>query len=166
MSEEKKYSYQRFGCNSTRVGQAALDILSQVNPTHTVEEILDEFGKDYLNQIQQYAAQETKKYEGKKFYIFSLLHKDLTAFRVDNVVRHWMIARKTEPNSTDMLIAYPHHTKTLYEVVPAGSEITLLWTVPGWEDCKSIMKNPSLYDRDLVTWTNDAMKPFQSEKAS
>jgi hypothetical protein len=56
----------------------------------------------------------------------------------------------------------PNDTKSLYEVDPKNGVVKLLWTVPGWEDCKTIKKNPDLYDRDLVKWVEEATQSFKS----
>ncbi len=50
----------------------------------------------------------------------------------------------------------PNAAKTLYQVDRVNGLIKLMWTVPGWEDCKTIKKNPDLYDRDLVKWVIEA----------
>lgn len=156
VEEENKYSYQRFGKKGQRVGQAVVDILSKEQPEYTAEDILEEFGGDYLKDIQQCSEEHKSSFDGK-FYIFSLLHKDLGQFGVANVLRHWKIPRETEPNSRMMMHDYPNHTKTLFEVDKKKGEITLLWTLPGFEECKSILKNPDLYDRDLIRWIGDAI---------
>ena len=158
MTSGDKYSYQRFGSNAQRVGQAALDIISKDQPVYTTEDILDEFGKDYLADIQKFADEEKNKFDGI-FYIFSLLHKDLGQFGVGNVLRHWKISRQTAPEPKSMMEQYKNHTKTLYEVNPQKGEITLLWSLPGFEECISILKNPDLYDRDLIKWIRGAIKP-------
>lgn len=148
---EEKYSYQRFGSEGKRVGQAALDIISSEQPETTVEEILEEFGKDYLEDIQKCADENKSKFDGK-FFIFSLLNKDLGQFGLSNVVRHWKIPRYTAPNPMQMMADYQNHTKTLFEVDPKKGEINLLWTLPSYEECKSVLKNSELYDPELVKW--------------
>lgn len=152
---KNKYSYKRFGSSGSRVGQAVHDVLTSSPSEHTVEEILDEFGKNYLDDIRKCADEEKKNFEGT-FYIFSLMNKDLGQWGVSNVVRHWKIPRKTAPHMAHMVKDYPNHTKTLYEVSPSKGEITLLWTLPGKEECVSILKNPSLYDPQLVKWCQEA----------
>jgi len=153
--EPDKYSYNNFSSKGQRVGQAVIDILKKDQPVYRVEEILEKFGEDYLKDIQNFAGAEKKKYNGA-FYIFSLLHKDLGQFGIANVVRHWKISRKTNPLMQPMLKEYPNHTKTLFEVDPKKGEITLLWTVPGCEECRSILKSPELYNSELVTWVKEA----------
>ena len=163
--DEKKYSYDRFASKGQRVGQAVVDILSQSQAPQTVEETLDEFGKDYLRHIQETADKERKNFDGK-FYIFSLLNKDLHYFGVENVVRHWTIPRKTAPDAAKMMVDYKNHTKTLFEVDPHQGEITLLWSLPGWEDCKSIMKHPESHDPQLVRWVSNVMSQVHPLKCS
>lgn len=163
--DEKKYTYDRFASKGMRVGQAVVDILSKEQAPQTVEETLDEFGKDYLRGIQETAERERNKYDGK-FFIFSLLNKDLHYFGVENVVRHWTIPRKTEPDAAKMMVDYRNHTKTLFAVDPHQGEITLLWTLPGYEECKSILKHPSSYDPQLVEWVTNVMSQVSPVKRS
>ena len=165
MVEKEKYSYDRFASKGQRVGQAVVDILSQNQAPQTVEETLDEFGRDYLRNIQETADRERKNYDGT-FYIFSLLNKDLHYFGVENVLRHWTIPRKTAPDPAQMLVDYKNHTKTLFAVDPHQGEITLLWTIPSYEDCKSIRKHPESHDPQLVHWISKALSQVHPVKAS
>ena len=56
----------------------------------------------------------------------------------------------------------PNDAKTLYEVDTKNGVIKLLWTVPGWEDCKTIKKNPGQYDQDLVKWVKEATSSYKT----
>lgn len=154
---EKKYEYDRFNSKGARVGQAVTDILSKEQPEYTVEEILDEFGKDWLKMIQDLASEATPQY-GPKFYILSLLKKDLGHFGVANVLKHSARPFKTKMSIHQVMDAHPNATKTLFYVDSSGGEINLLWTVPGWEECKSIGKNASQYDPQLVSWVKEALQ--------
>jgi hypothetical protein len=80
------------------------------------------------------------------------MNKDLGQFGLSNVVRHWKIPRYTAPHPIEMMASYTNHTKTLFEVDPKKGEITLCWTLPGYEECKSILKSPGNYDPELVRW--------------
>jgi len=162
---EKKYSYERFGCNSTRVGQAVYDLSKQREMNITVEELLEETNKRFIVELENSIKEGERKFKGT-FYVFVLGKKELTQFGVSNVDRNWFIVRRHAPLSYEMMADYPNYTKTLYEVNPEIGFIEIKWSVPGWQDCKTIMKNPSLYDRDLVTWVRDAVKPLQGEAAS
>ena len=160
--EENKYSYQRFGATGSRVGQAVTDILSQDNPNYTAEDILEEMGKGIVNYIQEAAEKGCKEYDGK-FFILHLFKKELSAMGVDNAMLQKATCFKDrEWKPHEVMEMHPNSAKTLYEVDKKNGTITLKWTVPGWEDCKSIMKNPHLYDGDLVTWVKAAYEPLKS----
>jgi len=153
MPPEKKYSYQRFGSNAQRVGQAVVDILSKEQPEYRVEEILSEFGRDYLDIIRDLAERSKSLYESP-YFILSLLRKDLGQFGVSNVVKH--SARPFQHEATvkikKVFEAHPESTKTLFKVDAKNGSIDLLWTIPSYEECKSILKHPGIYDVNLVMW--------------
>ena len=163
--EENKYSYDRFGSKGVRVGQAVTDILSKEQPNYTVEEILEEMGKGVMKYIMEAAEEGSKKYK-TTFYILHLLKKELGALGVSNAVLQKASCfpdRKWKPE--EVMEAHPHSAKTLYEVDPKHGTLTLAWTVPGWEDCRSIMKNPGLYDQDLVKWVKQAVDALSDSVA-
>lgn len=157
MVEEKKYNYERFGTKGVRVGQAALDILSTDQPTYTAEDILDSLGSDWLNLIRDLADESSKEY-GPKFYILSLLKKDLGQFGYDNVLKHSARPFKTSKSIKDVMNAHPNATKTLFEINSKTGDINLLWTVPGWQDCKALLKTPDSFDPNLVRWVKEAVE--------
>jgi hypothetical protein len=145
----KDYSYNRFGSKGQRVGQAVQDILSKEQPKYLVEDFLDEFGPDYLELIRERAS-EGKRVLQSPFYILSLLNKGLGEVMVSNVLKHSARCFQTKFTSKEVMNAHPNSVKTMYEVDVKKGEITLLWSIPAWEDCKSIMKHPALYDESLV----------------
>ena len=160
--KEKEYSYERFDTKGTRVGQAVHDIISQENPDYTVEEILEEMGKGVVNYIQEAAEKGCKEYDSN-FYILHLFKKELSAFGVENAMLQKAMCfpnRKWEPH--EVMEMHPTPTKSLYHVEKKNGTITLMWTVPGWEDCKSIMKNPKIYDPDLVKWIKSCVDKCKS----
>lgn len=153
---DKKYSYERFGKKGARVGQAVTDILSQKQQDYTAEEILEEMGKGIVNYIQEAAEKGCEQYEGK-FYILHLFKKTLGQHGIENaMLQKAMCFKERKWKPKEVMDAHPNSAKTLYEVDKVNGIIKLLWTVPGWEDCKSIKKNPDLYDRDLVEWVKEA----------
>lgn len=156
MSDVDKYSYNRFGKKGVRVGQAAMDLLSSNPNKCSVEDILDQFGEEYIKGIQECAEEQKEKFDGV-FHIVSLMKKDLTHFNLENVVRHWTIPRKTCPLMSDMIYAYPNYASTVFQVDSKKGEITLLWTLPGYQDSKSIQKNKHLYDPQLAEWADMAL---------
>lgn len=161
---DREYSYQRFGSKGVRVGQAVHDIISKDQPTYTTEEILEEMGKGIVSYIQEAAEKGCKEYDGP-FFILHLFKKELSAMGVENAMLQKAACFKDrEWKPHEVMEMHPNSTKSLYRVDPKNGTVTLQWTVPGWEDCKSVKKNPDLYDRDLVQWVLEATKPL--EKAS
>lgn len=146
-----KYAYDRFGKKGTRVGQAVLDIISKEQHHQTVGDVLDAYGPDYAKQIEECINDNQGKYKNP-FYIFVLTKKEMWA---DNMVRNWFIARQTPPHALDMMKEYSNHTKTLYLVDDQKGRIELVWTLPGWNECLSIARQPQLYDAQLVKWIED-----------
>ena len=153
-SNDKKYSYNRFGMKGKRVGQAVHDIISKDQPECTVEEILDASSQEYVKQIENAIKSGQEKGYHDPFYIFVLTKKEMWA---ENVVRNFFIPRQSAPYALDMMCEYPHHTKTLYMVESTKGEITVLWTLPGIEECKSILRQKHIYDPQLVKWIEDCM---------
>lgn len=153
MDNAKRYSYERFGSKGQRVGQAVYDILSEDQPEQSVEETLCELGRDFLNIIRDLAERSKDLYKSP-YFILSLLKKDLGQFGVANVVKH--CARPFQDENTvkikNVFEAHPGSTKTLFKVNANRGTIDLIWTIPGYEECKSIMKNPESYDSELVKW--------------
>jgi len=158
MSDEK-YSYNRFGKQGTRVGQAVVDLWDKTPDNVTVEELMDSTNQRFLTELESCIENNIKKYEDG-FHIFVLGKKELAAFGVTNVDRNWFIARKSAPDIAEMMADYSNFCKTLYEITKEG-DVKLKWSVPSWNDCKTIKKNPHLYDRDLVKWVKAATEEFQ-----
>ncbi len=161
---DKKYSYDRFGATGMRVGQAVHDIISKEQPNYTAEEILDEMGKGIVAYIQEAAEKGCKEYK-KTFFILHLFKKQLGNLGVENAMLQKAMCfpeRKWLPH--EVMNVHPNSAKSLYEVDPKHGLVKLIWTVPGWEDCKSILKNPNLYDPDLVGWVKEASTPFHSKR--
>ena len=147
-AKDKKYAYERHGMKGARAGQAVHDILSKDQPTYTAEDILDAYAPKYMADLEKCVDENKSKYQSP-FYIYVLSHKEMWA---ENIVRNWFIARQTPPYALDMVVQYPHQMKTLYMVDTKIGKIKLLWTLPGLEDCKSIVKEKHKYDPDLVKW--------------
>lgn len=162
---ERQYSYDRFGKKGARVGKAVYDILNQEQPDYSAEEILEEMGKGIVSYIQDAAEKGCKEYK-TNFYILHIFKKHLTEHGVQNtMLQKAMCFKDRQWTPREVMEAHPHSAKTLYLVDKINGMIKLLWTVPGWEDCKSIKKNPDLYDGDLVAWVTEATSDFE-QKAS
>lgn len=163
---ENKYSYERFGTKGSRVGQAAFDILSQVHQNYTAEEILEGMGKRIVDYIQEAAEKGYEGFDGP-FKIIHLFKKTLTQHNLDNVMSQKAVCFQDGPTSPAWYMKEkPNDAKTLYEVDPVNGVVKLLWTVPGWEDCRSIKKNPDLYDQDLVKWVENALQPVDCKNTA
>jgi hypothetical protein len=145
--ESGKYDYNRFGAKGQRVGQAVLDILSKDQNEQTVEETLDEFGPDFIKELESTINNNIHKY-ASPFYVLVLSKKEMWAC---NLMRNYFIARQTNPLPTNLIQEYPNHMKTLYKVRSKG-EVSLVWCIPGHQDCQSVARNPGAYDQELVQW--------------
>ncbi len=151
LPSQEKYAYNRFGKKGTRVGQAVVDILSQQQASQTVGDVLDGYGPDYARQIEECVEQNQSKYKSP-FYIFVLTKKE---FWANNLVRNWFIARQTPPHAFDMMEQYSNYTKTLYIVDADRGKLEIVWSLPGFDDCIAVAKNPGAYDPQLVKWIED-----------
>lgn len=147
---DDRYSYDRFGSKGARVGQAVVDILSKEQPAYTAEDILDEYGKDHLNRIRKMADEAVKNNYQSPFYILSLLKKTLGQIGVDNALVESNRPFNLKPKIKDVADAHANATKTLYKVDKEKGEISLVWTIPSYQECQTILKAPDLYDEALV----------------
>ena len=154
----EKYAYNRFGSKATRVGQAVSDILSKENlPEVTVEEILEASKDKFLKDLEECVETGRKKYTSP-FYVFVIMKKEMWAV---NVIRNYFIARQTKPKMFDMMMDYPNATKTLYMINDNTGEVKLEWTLPGLQECESILKTPLSFDPSLISWIREC---FEVEK--
>lgn len=148
---DERYNYDRFGSKGKRVGQAVADILSKDQPTYTVGEILEGLGPKFASELEKCINDNLDKYKSP-FYILALTKKE---FWADNVVRNWFVARQTPPYCEQMMYDYPNHTKTLYVINSDRGDLKVAWSLPGYEDCKSIAKTPDSFHPELVQWVID-----------
>ncbi len=146
-----KYTYNRHGMRGSRVGQAALDILSKDNAEQSVEQTLDEYAPEYAKSIEECIETHRGKLKDP-FYILVLTNK--TPY-IENVLRNYFIARQTPPYAFQLMEEYSNHTKTLYLVDSRKGQIKLLWSLPGFHDCVTVSKNPEIYSPELVKWIID-----------
>lgn len=142
------------------VGQEVQKILSKDQPEITAGEILEESASSFMKELFSVVEANKHSYESP-FYVFVFTHKEFWAV---NVVRNWFVARQTPPFATDMISQYPHHAKTLYKVNYHNGTIDPVWNIPGIEDCRSILKNPSFYNPVLVEWIQKAFKGELDQK--
>lgn len=148
------YMFNKHGSKGKRVGQAAIDLLSKDQPTYTAGEILDGFGDDYVKEMEVAVNRGIEKFQDP-FYVLVLTKKEPW---MTNVIRNYFAVRQTAPYARDLIAEYKHHTKTLYIVNGKKGQIKLLWSLPGWEDCKVVSRRPDIYDPDLVSWIRKALE--------
>ena len=157
MDQDSKYDYNRFGSKGKRVGQAVMDIISKEQSNLTVEDILDDLGKDYLDLIRD-KAETSKNIYQSPYYILSLLKKDLGYLGVANVIKHSARPFQLKPMIKKVFEAHPGAVKTLFQVDSVKGEINLIWCIPAYDDCISILKTPKSYDEQLVRWIQEAFQ--------
>lgn len=150
-SNDPKYTYNKRGSKGARVGQAVADIHSKDQPNYTVGEILEGFGARFAKELEDTINNNMDKYESP-FYVFALTKKEHWA---ENIVRNFFIARQTPPHALDMMIQFPGYTKTLYIVNSDRGDLKVAWSIPGWQECISILKTPEIYSQELVQWIKD-----------
>ena len=153
MSDSDRYDYSRFGSKgASRVGQAVYDILNSPNRVDTrVEDVLESSKAKYTQDMENCVNANLYKYEDP-FYVLVISKKEPWAA---NVVRNFFIARQTKPRGLDMVVEYAHATKTLYKVNKYRGNVEVVWSLPGFEEMKSVLNQPELYDRELVKWITD-----------
>lgn len=160
--KDKDYSYNRFDSKGVRVGQASSDLLSGNNPQITAGEMLEDMSRGIMEYIQAAAEKGYKEFSGD-FYLIHLFWKSLTQHKIENAMSQKVVCFQTGPTRPDWYMKEkPHHSKTLYRVDSKNGVIKLVWTVPGWEDCKSIKKTPDIYDPDLVGWVKEATQRLEN----
>lgn len=146
--DKDKYDFDRHGQKGKRVGQAAYDILSKEQESQTVGDTIDAFADQYARDMEECIESNRTKYKSP-FYILVLTKK---VFHIVNSLRNWFIARQTPPHAFQTMEEYSGYTKTLYLVDSHKGNIRLLWSLPGFEDCFAVAKNPQLYSPELVRW--------------
>lgn len=137
---------------TSKVGQAVYETLKSEEKPSTVEEVLDAFSPKYEKDFYECVERGHSKFK-KPFYIFVLSNKEPWAL---NVQRCYFIDRNTAPHAQDMINQYPNHFKTLYLINAVLGKFKVLWSLPGEQDCISILKQPQIYSPDLVTWIKDS----------
>ncbi len=161
-ANDERYIYQKGGKRSSRVGQAVWDIMTQDQEDYSCEEIIDAFGPDYVKEFNDVVEKNKHRLESP-FYVFVITKKEMWAV---NIIRNIFQARQSAPNATDMIIKYKHPTKTLYKVNTNTGDVSIIWSIPGFEECKAIAKHPDSFDPTLVDWINRAYEGYFDDKSS
>ncbi len=158
----EKYSYDRFGAKGARVGQAVLDLYD--NHQSTVEEVLYdmELGDGYRQTILDEFTRSKGHYPDK-YFILSLTKHALGEMGVNNAFKTSARSFVLPLKKGNVMNTHPNCMKVFYSVEASTEDIRLAWCLPGWEECKSILKNPNLYDPDLVGWIKEATAPLHSK---
>jgi hypothetical protein len=136
------------------VGKAVQNILNGSREQCTTEDIIENYKQQYEKDFHKACEKGVELHYDTPFYILVLQNKE---FWAENVVRNYFIPRQTPPHALDMVETYPHHNKILYMVNPHSNQIKICWNIPGYEDCKSILKNPQGLSKTMVNWIKDAM---------
>jgi len=156
MSDDK-YKYDRFGCDSTRVGQALIDLSAKENEyTATAEEIAEARQPRYIQELEKAALAgfQDKMYEFP-FYVVCLTNKDMSLehFSV-RAPRIRFCPRQTEPIPENMYKDFPYFQKDVWKI-DKGFTAEYLWTMPSLENVLEISMHPESYDRATVEWTRN-----------
>ena len=150
----KRYNYERNSVKGKRVGQAVSDILANApSVAMTAGDVMEAYQHKFVTEMENCIKENLDKFNDP-FYILVLTKKE---FWADNVVRNWFIARQTAPKTIDMITVYAHHTKTLYRIHKYSADVDIVWSLPGFEEMKTVLKNPETYDPKLVKWISDAL---------
>lgn len=144
-------SKDKLGKTSSKVGKAVHDILQKDQESISVEQILDEYQHKYVQEMEDVVNNNFHKYESP-FYIVVLTKKEPWAL---NIMRNWFIARQTRPTTKFLREEFPTYMNTVYSVNKATHELKILWSLPIKQDADVVLKNPHLYDPQLVKWIQD-----------
>lgn len=161
-ASDNRYSYDRFDTHGVRVGQACLDLLKDAPKLVTVEDALVGMGlekglvKTILDEFER-----TRGYYPDKYYILSLIKHELGQFGITNCFKTSVRSFVNALHKIDVMNAHPNATKTLYSVDSKNEDIRVVWTLPSYEECKSILKAPNLYDPELVSHVKEVMKHYK-----
>lgn len=142
--------------NPSKVGEKVYEFLQKPQDNIEVGEIIEEYAKSYVKEIQDVVSKGIHKYESP-FYIVVLHKKEAWAV---NVMRNWFVARQSKPSARTLRQDYPNHSHTVYCFDIKNHELKLLWNLPTWQDGLTILKNKHLYHPELVQWIQD----FDSKK--
>ena len=162
-AKDKKYSYERFGSNAKRVGQASIDLMSQAQGHISVEDILYDMGleqglkKSILDEFQR-----TRGHYPEKYYILSLTKHELGQFGVNNVLKHSARSFVLPLDMQEVMNAHRNAMKNFFSVYSKTEDIRLVWSLPSYEECISILKNPAIYDADLVGFVEECFNGMRN----
>lgn len=154
-----KVSRDKLKKDPSKLGKAVYDILSKPQATQTVEETMEAMTPKYFEQLMDAANRGAKVYQSP-YYVIVQRKKETIAGQVMNVLKHAYIDRQTRPKAKFLRENWPNADHDVYEIDKTKGTISLLYTLPTSQDSKSILKNESLYDPNLVRW----IKAFDAGK--
>lgn len=130
----------------TTVGAALLDVLSKPQEEMQVQEVIDEYAGSYVKELEDTVAANFSKYV-KPFYIVVLHKKEPWSV---NILRNWFVARQSQPTMKAMWALFPNHSHTVYKVTENACDP--MWSLPTYQEARTILLNSHLYHEDLVKW--------------
>lgn len=142
---------EELGKNPSRVGQAVYDILNRQNSPQEVGETLEMMAPDYVEELKDCIRNNVTKFDAP-FYIVVMGKKEMFAM---NVLRHWFVARQTEPTSQVLMHDYPNHFHEVFEYNKNTGDCRLLWALPATWCHAEIINHPETYHPQLVKWIMD-----------
>lgn len=139
------------------VGNAVKNILEKEQHEYQVGEIIDEYSQEYVKEMQKCVETNAAKFESP-FYIVVLHKKEPWAL---NVLRNYFIARQTRPSVATMWTSFKHYMHTVYECDTKEGKLKLVYTLPSPEEAATVLKNWTLYDKDLVRWCHMGLREME-----
>ena len=155
MSEDTRYDYNRFGSKAKRVGQAVHDILSRGNFDNiTAEDIAEARQEQYIKDLKEAAELGMKEFSSP-FYVVYLFNKEPWSALVN---RGRFVRRQSEPLPENMMSMFPYYNKDVWKIDSDRSSIDYLWSLPGYETFREILRHKDQYDPSLVKWMENPME--------
>lgn len=152
-------SRDKINKNPAKIGQAVCDILSKSQPSQTAEETYSEMTPKYFEMLMKAvdAGCQEKDYPSI-FWVIVKRQKNTLAGNVQNVLSQKYITSAQKPRASLLREECPNADFDVYRINKMTSEITLFYTMLSKQDSKTVMKNPHLYDPDLVRWTKECQE--------
>ena len=139
--------------NPSKVGQAVYDIMSKAQSTQTVEETIEAMTAKYYEKLIEAVEKGClEKNYPSTFYVVVERKKETLAGQASNVLKHKYITSPFKPKSKTLREECPNSDFDLYEADKQKGSITLLYTLPTYQDSVTVLKNKQLYDPQYVDW--------------
>lgn len=142
--------------NPAKVGKAVYDILSKEQLPQTVEETISAMTDKYFQKLMEAVnAGCSEKDYPEIFYIVVERKKETLGGNAHNVLGQRFFTCPFRPRASLLREERPNSDFDLYEINKTTNEVTLVYTILTKQDSKTILKNPHLYDPQLVKWLTD-----------